>query len=449
MRVSTSQIYDTGSANIQRNQSAVLKTYNQISAGTRILTPSDDPVGASQALLVTQSKAINEQYTTNQSSATSQLGLVDSQLSALVDALQSVRSRVVSSGNTTLTASDRASIATDIEASYNQILSIANSDNGSGDFLFSGYQGSTRPFAVDASQSATSPATTSPVAYYGDDGERLLQVSSSRQMEVSVSGSDVFMNVPNGNGTFVTSTGGNLSQPPVLPSTVNNLGSATVDAGSVLDSGKWNAAGGSGKDFMVQFSVTTSATGETSTTYQIYDTSDAANPVALLATPLSYTSGQSIAIQDTSVVPTVDYGASIVVQGQPSDGDSLTVSPSTNQSIFQTLQNLLGMLNTDIGTTTYTATQYSNDLAEQLTAIDQAINSVGQVQSTVGTREREVDTLSGVSSDLAIQYSTTLSNLQDLDYNKALTDYSKQQVSLQAAQQAFVKISGMSLFDYL
>jgi len=168
-----------------------------------------------------------------------------------------------------------------------------------------------------------------------------------------------------------------------------------------------------------------------------------------LATPLSYTSGQSIAIQDTSVVPTVDYGASIVVQGQPSDGDSLTVSPSTNQSIFQTLQNLLGMLNTDIGTTTYTATQYSNDLAEQLTAIDQAINSVGQVQSTVGTREREVDTLSGVSSDLAIQYSTTLSNLQDLDYNKALTDYSKQQVSLQAAQQAFVKISGMSLFDYL
>jgi len=449
MRVSTSQIYDMGSANIQRNQSAVLKTYNQISAGTRILTPSDDPVGAAQALLVTQSKTINEEYVTNQGSATSQLGLVDSQLSALVDALQSVRSRVVSSGNTTLTANDRASIATDIEASYNQILSIANSDNGSGDFLFSGYQGSTRPFAVDASQSATSPATTSPVAYYGDDGERLLQVSSSRQMEVSVSGSDVFMNVPNGNGTFVTSTGGNLSQPPVLPSTVNNLGSATVDAGSVLDSGKWNAAGGSGKDFMVQFSVTTSATGETSTTYQIYDTSDAANPVALLATPLSYTSGQSIAIQDTSVVPTVDYGASIVVQGQPSDGDSLTVSPSTNQSIFQTLQNLLGMLSTDIGTTTYTATQYSNDLAEQLTAIDQAINSVGQVQSTVGTREREVDTLSGVSSDLAIQYSTTLSNLQDLDYNKALTDYSKQQVSLQAAQQAFVKISGMSLFDYL
>jgi len=448
MRVSTSQIYDMGSANIQRNQSAVLKTYNQISAGTRILTPSDDPVAASQALLVTQSKAINEQYTTNQSSATSQLGLVDSQLSALVDALQSVRSRVVSSGNTTLTSSDRESIATDIEASYNQILSIANSDNGSGDFLFSGYQGSTRPFAVDASQSATSPATTSPVAYYGDDGERLLQVSSSRQMEVSVSGSDVFMNIPNGNGTFVTSTGGNLAQPPVLPATANNLGSATVDAGSVLDSGKWNVAGNP-KDFLIQFSVTTSATGVTSTTYQIYDASDASNLVALSPTPLSYTSGQSIPIQDTTAVPPVDYGASMVVQGQPSDGDSLTVSPSTNQSIFQTMQNLLGMLNTDIGTKTYTATQYSNDLAKQLTAIDQALNSVGQVQSTVGTREREVDTLSGVSSDLAIQYSTTLSNLQDLDYNKALTEYSKQQVGLQAAQQAFVKISGMSLFNYL
>jgi len=448
MRVSTSQIYDMGSANIQRNQSTVLKTYNQIAAGTRILTPSDDPVAAAQALLVTQSQAINAQYETNQGSATSQLGLVDNQLSAVVDLLQSVRSRVVGSGNTTLTASDRESIATDVEASFNQLLAIANSDNGSGDFLFSGYQGSTRPFAIDASQSAVSPATTSPIAYYGDDGERLLQVSSSRQMEVSVPGSDVFMNIRNGNGTFVTSTGGNLAQPPVLPATANNLGSATVDAGSVLDSGKWNVAGNP-KDFLVQFSVTTSASGETSTTYQIYDTSDASNPVALSATPLSYTSGQSIAIQDTSAVPTVDYGASIIVQGQPSDGDSLTVSSSTNQSLFQTMQNLLGILNTDIGTTTYTSTQYSNDLAEQLTNIDQALDSIGQVQAAVGTRMREIDTLSSVSSDLAIQYSATLSNLQDLDYNKAFTDYSKQQLSLEAAQKAFVQISGLSLFSYI
>ena len=450
MRISTSQIYDAGSSNILRNQSDVLKTYNQISSGRRILTPADDPVAAAQALVVTQSQAVTAQHVANQSNATSQLGMVDNKLSSLVGLLQSVRSRVVQSGNTLLSASDRQSIAADVESSLSEMLGIANSDNGSGDFLFSGYKGGVRPFATDASQNAISSATTSPVAYYGDDGERLLQVSSSRQMEISVPGSDVFMNVQNGNGTFTTGTGGNLALPPVLPvppaKAPNNLGTATVDAGSVLDPGKWNAAGNP-KDFLVQFSVTTNANGSKSTTYQLYDTSGAA-PVALLAAPQSYTTGQSIPLQKTTA-PAADFGASIVVQGQPENGDSLTISPSQNQSVFQTLQNLIGIMRAPVGTTTYTSTQYSNDLAGQLTNIDQAVNSIGQVQATVGTRMRELDSLGTASSDLALQYSTTLSNLQDLDYNKALSDYSKQQVSLEAAQKAFVQISGLSLFKFL
>jgi len=456
MRVSTSQIYDAGALNIQRNQSETLKTYNQISSGRRILTPADDPVAAAQALVVTQSQAVTAQHVTNQGNATGQLGMVDNQLTSLTNLLQSVRSNVVRAGNTTLTSSDRQAIATDLEASLNQMLGIANSDNGSGDFLFSGYQGGTRPFAIDASKSAVPPATTSPVAYYGDDGERLLQVSSSRQMEVSVPGSDVFMNIRTGNGTFATATGGNLAKPPVLPvlpaKAANNLGSATVDAGSVLDPGKWSAAGNP-KDLMVQFTVTTDASGLKSTTYKIYNTS-VVPPAALSATPLNYTSGQAIALQDTTdttnVPPIViDYGASIVVQGQPEDGDTLTVAPSTNQSLFQTMQSLIGTLRTPVATTTYTSTQYANELAEQLANLDQSMNSIGQVQATVGTRMRELDSLGSAASDLAIQYSTTLSNLQELDYNKALTDYAKQQVSLEAAQKAFVQISGLSLFNYL
>jgi flagellar hook-associated protein 3 FlgL len=39
--------------------------------------------------------------------------------------------------------------------------------------------------------------------------------------------------------------------------------------------------------------------------------------------------------------------------------------------------------------------------------------------------------------------------LSDLDYNKALSDFARQQVALQAAQQSFAKVSGLTLFDYL
>ena len=128
MRISTSQIYDAGALNIQRNQSDVLKTYNQISSGRRILTPADDPVAAAQALVVTQSQAVTDQHIANQKNATSQLGMVDNKLSSLTDLLQNVRDRVVQAGNSTLTASDRQSIATDIEASLSEMLGIGNEE---------------------------------------------------------------------------------------------------------------------------------------------------------------------------------------------------------------------------------------------------------------------------------------------------------------------------------
>ena len=62
---------------------------------------------------------------------------------------------------------------------------------------------------------------------------------------------------------------------------------------------------------------------------------------------------------------------------------------------------------------------------------------------------RELDSLSSAASDLGIQYAATLSSLQDLDYTKALSDFARQQVSLEAAQKSFVQISGLSLFNYL
>ncbi|WP_186411112.1 flagellar hook-associated protein FlgL, partial [Candidatus Propionivibrio aalborgensis] len=236
MRISTNQIYDAGALGIQRNQSALYKLQNQLSSGRRVLTPEDDPVAAAQALIVTQTRDVNAQHIKNQGNASGQLGLLDNQLSSLTDLLQNVRERVIQAGNTgTLTNSDRQTIATELESRLGEMLGIANSRNGSGDYLFSGYQGATLPFAIDASQSAVPPASTSPVGYFGDDGERLLQVSSSRQLAVNVAGSDVFMSAKGGNGTFATSTGGNIGGGI-------NQGTAAIDQGSVLDQQKWQVA---------------------------------------------------------------------------------------------------------------------------------------------------------------------------------------------------------------
>ena len=444
MRISTSQIYDAGSLNIQRNQAALFKLQNQLSTGRRVLTPEDDPVAAAQALLVTQAKEINTQQTTNQGTARSQLGLVDSQLSTLVDLIQNVRERVVQAGNGSLSNSDRQSIATELEARLGELMGIANAKNGTGDYLFSGYQGATKPFAIDVSQSA--------VAYYGDDGERLLQVSSSRLMPVNVAGSDIYMDVKQGNGTFVVKTGGNGGG--------INQGSATADSGSVLDLQKWQAAINSfsweslnltppksNPEIEVQFAVAGDVT-----TYQLFDVSDPSNPVPMTDPPAVYTPGQAIAIESKSTPPAasdMSFGAQFVVQGKPADGDTFLVAPSTNQSLFQTVQGLIGILKTPVGTTTFTSSEYSNVLGQQLTNLDRALDSVSTVQAVVGTRLRELDSLAEAASDLNLQYQTSLSDLQDLDYAEAISNFTMQQTYLEAAQKSFAQISGLSLFNYL
>jgi flagellar hook-associated protein 3 FlgL len=433
MRISTSQIYESGTVNIQRNQSALYKLQNQLSTGRRVLTPEDDPVAAAQALLVTQSREVTAQHMENQGNADSQLGLVDSQLSSLGDLLQHVREKVIQAGNTaTLSNTDRQAIATELEARLSEMLGIANTQNGTGEFLFSGYQGGTRPFAIDASVAALPPASTSPVGYFGDDGERLLQVSSSRQMAVNVAGSEVFMQAKNGNGTFAVATGGNLGGG-------NNQGTAISDAGSVLDPQKWALAVNNplaGQPLEIRFSVVAGVT-----TYGVYD------PVSAVTTgPLAFTPGQAIPLLTSAGV---DFGSQLVVQGAPANDDTFSVTPSSNQSLFQTMQNLIGILRSPVGSATYSTTEYTNALGGQLTNLDQAFGNISRVQASVGTRMRELDSLGDTSSDLNVQHQQTLSKLQDLDYAKAISEYTQQQVQLEAAQKSFVQVSGLSLFNYL
>ncbi len=460
MRISTNQIYDTGIQGMMRNQSRLDKLQNQISSDSKILTAADDPVGAAQVLAVSQSKAVEEQYQTNQSSAKSQLSLLDLQLTSLTTALQTVRDNIVKAGNATYTPADRESVAKDLESNLAEILGIANTDNGTGDYLFSGYQGGTLPFAADGLP-AKSPATASSIAYSGDGGNRALQVSASRQMAVSVAGSEVFMNGRNGNGTFVATTGGNIGGGI-------NQGTAVIDMGSVTDTQKWSAAVNLLPNtpqtvppvvptLKINFSVdaTTGAT-----TYQLFDATQAT--AVAVSNPKPYTTGQTISFVTEAVTVPIpplpaasplpsgtDFGAQVVVTGAPKDGDTFTVTPSTSQSIFQTVQNMIGILRSPVASSTYSATQLANDLAGQLSNIDQAMSQVSDVLSTVGANERELDALSSTSSDLVIQYTATISDIQGLDYNQTYSDYTRQMVNLEAAQKSFVKIAGLSLFDYI
>lgn len=84
-----------------------------------------------------------------------------------------------------------------------------------------------------------------------------------------------------------------------------------------------------------------------------------------------------------------------------------------------------------------------------LDGMDAALDKVNTLRASVGSRMVELDALADMSATQDVQYAETLSRLQDLDYAEAISRFSKQQAILEAAQQSYVKVTGLSLFDLL
>jgi flagellar hook-associated protein 3 FlgL len=137
------------------------------------------------------------------------------------------------------------------------------------------------------------------------------------------------------------------------------------------------------------------------------------------------------------------------VTGAPSNGDTFTINPSTKQSVFTTLTNLINLLNTPPASGVAGETNLTNGLNTASNDLSSTLNNVLTVRASIGARLNELSSLNTEGSNLNLEYSTTLSNLQDLNYAQAISNFSQQQTTLSAAQQSFVKISNLSLFNYL
>lgn len=404
MRISTNTFYDSGAGRLGDLQSGLMKTQEQLSSGRRILTPSDDPVGAAQALEFTQAQAANTQYKTNRQDARDALSQEESVLSSVTKLLQDAKTLVVSAGNGALDDTQRGYIATELRGQLDDLISLANSKDGAGNYLFSGFQSNVQPFSP----------STSGAQYSGDQGRRLLQASSARQIAANDTGNAVFEQI-NGYKTIGTSA------------VSTNTGTGTVSTATVVDASLLT-----GHNYSIDFSV------GGSTTYKVYDlTLDPTKAGAPLATG-TYTSGNPISFD----------GIQIAVSGAPANNDSFQVRAGAKQSVFRTLNDLVNLLQTPSSTPTSKA-NLAHGLEVANGNLDNALDNVLTVRASVGSRLQELDSLDELGSALDVQYASSLSQLQDLDYTAAITSYSKQKTTLEAAQQSFVQTTSLSLFKYL
>lgn len=404
MRIATNTIFETGTNQLGTLQSNLARTQMQLSTNRRMLTAADDPIASARALEVTQSSSINTQFVTNRQNARSSLSQVELALAGTTALIQDVQTISVNAGNGALSDADRISLATELQGRLDDLLGLANSADGAGGYLFSGYRTSTEPFTQ----------TGTGAQYQGDQGQRQLQVGSSRQVAISETGSQIFESNITGNGTFETIA------------TATNQGTGIVTSGSVA-----NPAAVLGHDYQVDFQV---AGSPAVTTYTVTDITAGSPPSA----PIAFVPGNQLSFD----------GMAFNINGSPANGDTFTVVPSENQSIFTTLTSLIAALRTP-AQSAVGQTRLTNDLNKAHDNLNSALDNVLGVRASVGARLKELDHLDSAGEDLNIQYASTLSDLQDLDMVKAISLFTQQQFTLEAAQKSFKTMSGLSLFNYI
>jgi flagellar hook-associated protein 3 FlgL len=403
MRISTSMLNDAALNGILQAESQLSATQAKLSSGQNINFPADDPVGAVQLLQLNNASTQYQQYISNGQSANTGLSLEQNALSSTTTALQSVQDLIVQANSGANNPADLQAIATQIQQIEQQLMGTANSKNAQGEYLFAGYAVNTQPFIRGSSGA---------VSYVGDSGANSVPLDSGTSVQTGDPGSAVFMNIPTGNGTFTTAA------------SAANTGTGVIDAGSVTDASAWVA-----DTYTVTFSGPTQYTVTDETTGDVVvpdGTYDAAN-------------GGSIDFN----------GVEIGISGAPAAGDTFTVAPSTHTgSIFNTLDSLVSSLQ-NAGSSAAARAQLSSSLAGSLQQVQQAMDRVSTVTTSVGTRISLVGSLNTSVSQQSTAIATQISNLNSLDYAKATSQYSQEYLALQAAEESYAQLGQLSLFKYL
>jgi flagellar hook-associated protein 3 FlgL len=379
-------------------ESSLSQTQNQVSSGLNFTTPSQNPIAAGAVNNYDQTLAQSKQYTANGNSAQTSLQTEDTALSQLQSQLQSLRSLALEANSGTQTGEDLTAIAQQATQIQNSLLTLANTQDGNGQYIFSGFATQTQPFSL----------TATGASYAGDQGQNQIQIAAGQTLASGDNGDVVFNQIKTGNGVFT------------VAANAGNTGSGVIGATTVT-----GAAGYTGGTFSINF-----------TAANAYQVENAAHVVVATGT---YSPGQ-----------TITYGgAQVTLSGQPAVGDYFNVTPSANQSLFTTVQNLVNALQAGASGGASGNTNLNNGVAAALNNIDQAISQTSTVQASVGGRLNTITTQQSVQTSQQTQLQQSISSLQSLDYASAITSLDSQNTTLSAAMQAYTMTQGLSLFKYI
>ncbi len=226
-RITNSMTDRTVLANLESSYSQLSQTEEELSSGTQLTEPSQNPLGASEAMGYNASLAANAQYQTNVTDGTSWMAATDTALTSMNNDVQSAQNLIIQASSGTVSTSQMSSIAAQLNELADSIKTTANTQVN-GDYIFSGTATQTEPFTVGGTDT-----------YAGNSAAVSIEVGQGVTMQTNVTGNTVVSPILAAIRQAVTDMGsggtpGNLATTDLqaIQAAQSTLGEAQVFVGS-------------------------------------------------------------------------------------------------------------------------------------------------------------------------------------------------------------------------
>ncbi len=186
MKVSTTYLFDRAVDQMAQGQTRLAKSQAQLASSKQVISPSDAP---DQAATIERFKSMmgrQDSYETALKMVGNRLQAEESALNGVSTLMLRMKELTIQSANDTMGAEDKKVLATEMQGLRDQILSLANTKDTSGNYIFAGSRVQTPPFVADAKGR--------PV-YQGDQTQMRVPVGDQRTVLLNRSGTETFTSV--------------------------------------------------------------------------------------------------------------------------------------------------------------------------------------------------------------------------------------------------------------
>lgn len=394
-RITSFHNFQSVQNDLRRQENKVFHNQAQLASGKKLLSSSDDPLATHYIQSIGQQSEQLRQYMDAIILVRNRLEHHEVLVANSEEYADKAKRTVMEMINGSHSPEDRIAKTRELQEISNNLLTLANSQDESGNYIFAGTKPKNQPFFRDNEGNVT---------YAGDDYQRKMKISNQLEMPTNDPGSKMYMQIDNPFGDYSPSY-------------------QLQDASELLLEKATNLDFNDTSSYRITF--VDMGTGKYG--YQLE--------------------------KDGSVVKAAEFdpkegiqneNLSIQIKGQITAGDVINLEPKKTFSIFESFKNTIDLSNSSVSDASSTA-----ELQRITKELDAAFIHLGKARTDVGARMNTLDIQKDLHEDFKLTLAKSKSAFEDLDYSQAVIDFNENSIALEASQKAFGKTKDLTLFNYI